>query len=122
MSFYTDGIDVVAGPGSDADALASDWFSGAVTGRYAGRITKARFMLDGEEVRLVPNVGEDQLHGGPQDFCNAMWKSAYIDNGIRFTLHSPDGDQGFPGAMEVSATYRLIDTALSLDLEATTTK
>ncbi|MCC7480475.1 MAG: galactose mutarotase [Hyphomicrobiales bacterium] len=122
VSFYTDGIDVVAGPGSDADALASDWFSGAVTGRYAGRITKARFMLDGEEVRLVPNVGEDQLHGGPQDFCNAMWKSAYIDNGIRFTLHSPDGDQGFPGAMEVSATYRLIDNVLSLDLGATTTK
>ena len=81
-------------------------FQGRSRGRYAGRITKARFMLDGKEVRLVPNVGEDQLHGGPQDFCNAMWKSAYIDNGIRFTLHSPDGDQGFPGAMDVSATYR----------------
>ena len=75
VSFFTDGIDVVAGPGSDADALASDWFSGSVTGRYAGRITKARFMLDGQEVRLVPNVGEDQLHGGAQDFCNAIWKS-----------------------------------------------
>ena len=68
VSFFVDGIDVVAGPGSDADALASDWFSGAVTGRYAGRITKARFMLDGKEVRLVPNVGEDQLHGGPAGF------------------------------------------------------
>ena len=39
VAFFVDGIDVVAGPGSDADALASDWFSGAVTGRYAGRIT-----------------------------------------------------------------------------------
>jgi aldose 1-epimerase len=119
VSVHVDGVDVVVGPGSDADALAH---TGSVTGRYAGRITKARFMLDGKEVRLVANMGEDQLHGGPENFCNSMWKPETIDNGIRFTLHSPDGDQGYPGAMEASATYRLADNVLSLDLEATTTK
>jgi aldose 1-epimerase len=122
VSVHVDGVDVVVGPGSDADALAHDAYTGSVTGRYAGRITKARFMLDGKEVRLVANMGEDQLHGGPKNFCNSMWKPETIDDGIRFTLHSPDGDQGYPGAMEASATYRLVDNVLSLDLEATTTK
>ena len=122
VSFFVDGVDVVAGPGSDADALASDAYTGSVTGRYAGRITGAKFTLDGKEIRLVPNVGADQLHGGPKNFCNSLWDVAEVPQGLRFTLHSPDGDQGYPGAMEVAATYRLIDNVLSLDFEATTTK
>ncbi len=117
-----DGVDVIVGPGSDADALAHDSYTGTVTGRHAGRITGAQFMLDGELVKLVANVDKDQLHGGPQNFCNAVWTTTPVDNGIRFGLHSPDGDQGFPGAMDVTATYRLIDNVLSLDFEATTTK
>jgi aldose 1-epimerase len=116
------GVDVIVGPGSDADALAYDSYTGSVTGRHAGRITGARYVLDGQEVKLVANVDHDQLHGGPQNFCNTVWKSAGVDNGIRFSLHSPDGDQGFPGAVDASATYRLVDTVLSLDFEATTTK
>ena len=119
---HVDGVDVIVGPGTDADALAYDSYTGTVTGRHAGRITKARYSLDGQEVKLVANVDDDQLHGGPKNFCNTVWKSADIENGIRFTLHSPDGDQGFPGAMDVSATYRLVDNVLSLDFEATTTK
>ncbi len=122
VSFFVDGVDVVAGPGSDADALASDAYTGSVTGRYAGRITGARFTLDGKEIKLVPNMGADQLHGGPKNFCNTVWAVEEVPQGLRFTLHSPDGDQGYPGAMAVSATYRLIDNILSLDLEATTTK
>jgi aldose 1-epimerase len=122
VSVHVDGVDVVVGPGSDADALASDVYTGSVTGRYAGRITKARFPLEGKEIKLVPNVGDDQLHGGAQNFCNAVWKSETIESGIRFTHQSPDGDQGYPGAMDVSATYRLTDNMLALDLKATSTK
>jgi aldose 1-epimerase len=122
VSVHLDGVDVVVGPGSDADALASDVYTGSVTGRYAGRITKARFILDDKEIRLIPNVDENQLHGGAQNFCNAVWKAEMIENGIRFSHHSPDGDQGYPGAMDATATYRLIDNTLSLDLEATSTK
>jgi aldose 1-epimerase len=122
VSLHVDGVDVVVGPGSDADALAYDSYTGAITGRHAGRITKARYFLDGQEIRLAANVDGDQLHGGPVNFCNTVWNSAPVENGIRFTLHSPDGDQGFPGAMDVSATYRLADNVLSLDFEATTTK
>jgi aldose 1-epimerase len=122
VSLFVGDVDVVVGPGSDADSLASDPYTGSVTGRYAGRITGARFMLDGADVKLVANMGLDQLHGGPKNFCNTVWKASEIPNGVRFTLHSPDGDQGYPGAVDVSATYRLIDNVLSLDFEVTTTK
>jgi aldose 1-epimerase len=122
VSMHVNGVDVVVGPGNDAEALAHDAYTGSVTGRYAGRITKARFELDGREVKLVPNVNEDQLHGGPKNFCNSVWDSTHVDNGIRFTLHSPDGDQGYPGALDVSATYHLVNNVLSLDFEATTSK
>lgn len=122
VSFFVDGVDVVAGPGSDTDALASDFFTGTVTGRYAGRITGSKFTLDGKEIHLVPNVGADHLHGGPKSFCNAMWQVADVPQGLRFTIHSPDGDQGYPGAVNASATYHLVDNVLSLDFEATTTK
>jgi aldose 1-epimerase len=122
VSLHVDGVDVVVGPGSDADALAHDAYTGSIAGRHAGRITQARYSLDGQEIRLVANVDGDQLHGGPINFCNTVWQSAPVENGIRFTLHSPDGDQGFPGAMDVDATYRLVDNVLSLDFEATTTK
>ena len=122
VSLFVGDVDVVVGPGSDADSLASDAYTGAVTGRCAGRITGAKFMLDGAEVRLVANVGPDQLHGGPKNFCNTVWKASEVPNGVRFILHSPDGDQGYPGAMDVSATYHLIGTVLSLDFEATTSK
>ncbi len=122
VSVFVEDVDVVVGPGSDADALASDVYTGSVTGRYAGRITGARFMLEGKQIKLVPNLGDDQLHGGPKNFCNSVWDATKIDNGIRFTLHSPDGDQGYPGAMDATATYRLQGKVLSLDLEATTTK
>ena len=122
VALFVGDVDVVVGPGSDADALASDAYTGSVTGRYAGRITDAKFMLDGAEVRLVANVGPDQLHGGLQNFCNTVWNASEIPNGVRFTLSSPDGDQGYPGAMDASATYQLTDNVLSLDLEAATTR
>ena len=122
VSFFVGDVDMIAGPGSDADALAKDAYSGSVTGRYAGRITGAKFTLDGKEIHLVPNVGADQLHGGPKNFCNSVWDVSEVPQGLRFSIRSPDGDQGYPGAMEASATYRLIDNMLSLDFEATTTK
>ena len=60
--------------------------------------------------------------GGRKSFCNSCGKYPKYRQGLRFTIHSPDGDQGYPGAMDVSATYRLVDNVLSLDFEAKTTK
>lgn len=122
VSVIFDGADVAAGGETDEQVLAGDWTAGAVCGRVAGRIARARFMLDGQEHKLVPNMGEHQLHGGPDNFAVRRWAAQPTDHAIRFSLHSPDGDQGYPGALDVSATYALNDKVLSLDFEARTTK
>lgn len=116
------GADMLMGGGSDADLLAGDWTAGAVIGRIAGRIGNSRITIDGTDYPLTPNFGAHQLHGGPENFAIRHWKAQPTDNQIHFTLRSPDGDQGYPGALDVSATYTLSGSTLSLDLAATTTK
>ena len=117
-----DGADLLMGGGSDADIVAGDWTAGALIGRIAGRITGARISIDGTDYPLAPNFGEHQLHGGPDNFAIRHWKAQSTNNTIHFTLHSPDGDQGYPGALEVSAIYSLSGNTLALDLEARTTR
>ena len=122
VSVFVDGVDVVAGGGTDAQFLGGDWTAGAVCGRHAGRIAHARFSLDGHDYKLSPNMGEHQLHGGPDNFAIRHWDVQRDDHSIRFTTHSPDGDQGFPGALDVSATYSVSGAILALELEARTTR
>ena len=122
VSVIMDGVDLVQGGSTVEQLQAGDWTAGAVCGRHAGRITKAAFKLDGVEHQLVPNMGVHQLHGGPQNFGNQDWRAEERGNAVKFTFSSPDGDQGFPGAVEATATYELRGAVLSLDLEATTTK
>jgi aldose 1-epimerase len=122
VSVIMDGVDVVQGGGTVAQLQAGDWTAGAVCGRHAGRISNARFTLDGVEHKLVPNMGAHQLHGGPQNFGNQDWRVEQRGHEVKFSFSSPDGDQGFPGAVEASAIYELQGAVLSLDLEATTTK
>ena len=116
------GADMLMGGGSDEDIMGGDWTAGAVIGRIAGRITNARITIDGTDYPLTRNFGEHQLHGGPDNFATRHWKAQSTDNAIHFSLHSPDGDQGYPGALDVSATYTLSGNTLALDLEARTTK
>ena len=74
------------------------------------------------EYALAKNFGEHQLHGGPDNFSVRHWTAEAGDSSIRFSLHSPDGDQGYPGALDVTATYAASGNTLSLDFEARTTK
>jgi aldose 1-epimerase len=122
MSVVFDGHDCLAGGGSEEQLLAGDWTAGAVCGRFAGRITKARIVIDGVEHKLVANMGEHQLHGGPDNFGIRHWSAEKQGDAIRFAISSPDGDQGFPGKLEATAAYTLNDNVLSLDLEARTTR
>ena len=122
MSVEMDGVDLVAGGGTDEQLLAGDWTAGAVCGRVAGRITGARFNLDGRDYRLAANMGEHQLHGGPDNFAIRRWHATETDHSISFTLRSGDGDQGFPGVLDAAATYVLDGNTLSLELEARTTR
>lgn len=112
--------EVVLGYDDLAGYLADDAFHGAVVGRFGNRIAGGRFVLDGQEHVLPQNHGTSTLHGGPGGFHARVWEAAEVDGGVRFTLLSPDGDQGFPGTLDVAVTVTLDGTVLRLDYEATT--
>ncbi len=82
---------------------------GAIIGRYGNRIGGASFTLEGKEYTLGKNNGENNLHGGPQGFNQRMWKAEPSETEtaceLKLTLTSPDGDQGFPGALSVTVRY-----------------
>ncbi|MFE1755572.1 aldose epimerase family protein [Streptomyces anandii] len=96
-------------------------FLGALIGRYANRIAGGRFPLDGRTYALERNEGRNSLHGGDRGFDKRVWDAAPVDHGVRLTRVSPHGEEGFPGRLEVSATYRLEESgALRIAYEATT--
>jgi aldose 1-epimerase len=117
---YPDGTDVVVGPVKAEDFAGPDTFAGCTCGRVANRISDASFMLDGERHHLSANHGAHQLHGGDDGFHNRIWDASADGDAVRFTLASPDGDQGYPGALSVSCTFALNGSTLSCAMEATT--
>ncbi len=98
-------------------------YFGAVPGRYANRIAGGHFTIDGGEYQADTNfLGKHTLHGGSKGFGRRVWDVAlHGDDFVTMTLHSPNGDMGFPGALEATCTYRLkIPGTLSVELTATT--
>lgn len=100
--------EAILGHATLADHAREPGFFGAVVGRYANRIGGAAFTLDGRLHCLAANEGANQLHGGPEGFDRRLW--TVIDHGplhLRLTLHSPDSDQGYPGAVDAEVEYRV---------------
>jgi aldose 1-epimerase len=96
-------------------------YFGALVGRYANRIGNARFPLDGLTYALEPNDGPHSLHGGGHGFDKRVWTARPVEHGVRLTRVSPHGEEGFPGRLEVSATYTLDESgALRISYEAVT--
>ncbi|MEU3981638.1 aldose epimerase family protein [Streptomyces sp. NPDC026672] len=96
-------------------------FLGALIGRYANRIGGARFPLDDLTYALEPNDGPNNLHGGPNGFDKRVWDAEPVEHGVRLSRVSPHGEEGFPGRLEVSATYTLdASGALRIAYEAVT--
>lgn len=114
--------DVVMGYENIEDYMNDGPCAGKIPGRYANRIAGGRFQLDGKEYRLAVNCGPNHLHGGPTGFQNRLWTlSELSDNTVVMTYHSADGEEGYPGNLDVKATYRWDnDCRLTLTLEATT--
>lgn len=87
----------------------STTFFGALIGRIAGRISDARFSIDGINFKLYKNNNGNNLHGGPIGFDKVIWKVRELRGqdfvGLELSYLSPDGDQGFPGNLNVKATY-----------------
>ena len=105
--------------------LKDDPFFGCTTGRVANRIAGAAFELDGKTYKLTPNDGPNLLHGGKGSLDKRVWRAEPDEaaNAVRFTYVSPDGDNGFPGALSMDVTYTLTDDdALRIDYRATTDK
>jgi aldose 1-epimerase len=112
-------VDVVLGFPDPTRYAGPHPYFGVVVGRYANRIAHGRYTLDGVTHELPRNDGRHQLHGGPAGFSTRVWSAARDGNALRFSLLSPDGDQGHPGRLEVEATYLLDDDdALTLELRA----
>lgn len=104
----------------DPGLLVTAYF-GASCGRFANRIDRARFTLDGREYRLAANDGENQLHGGPAGFSELLWDvESVTPDSITLSLTSPDGDQGYPGTLQVTAHYSLRPDGLQVVYTATT--
>lgn len=117
--------DVALGHASLAAYLDHPQYLGSTVGRFANRIAAGRFRLDGDDYQVPINDGDNALHGGPGGFDKANWEIARMDDGptpgVTLRHVSPDGDQGFPGTLTVTAAYRLhADNSLSADYRAVT--
>jgi aldose 1-epimerase len=96
---------------------------GALLGRTANRIADGRMVIDGQTYELSKNENGSTLHGGVEGFGKRFWSVAEHDGQrLRLALLSPDGDQGFPGAVAAEAVWRLDGADLSLAFTASTTK
>lgn len=88
-------------------------FLGAVAGRFAGRIKGGVFSLEGKEYQLAKNAGGHHLHGGHKGFSHIVWESHVVSNereaSIEFTYVSPDGEEGYPGTLELKVVYTISD-------------
>lgn len=108
-----------------ADYETKSPYFGCITGRYANRIANATFMLDGTRYTLAANDGVNSLHGGAVGFNKRVWKAEAIEAegeaGVSLHYLSPDGEEGYPGNLDVTVVYTLTDdNALRIDYTATT--
>jgi aldose 1-epimerase len=105
--------DVVLGQETPADYEAVRTFFGATIGRYANRIAKGRFTIDGAQFQAPTNNGANTLHGGDKGFDRVNWVVKSVGHGavasVVLTHHSPDGDMGYPGTVDATVTYALDD-------------
>jgi len=107
--------------------LGSTSYFGATVGRYANRIAKGKFTLDGKTYTLATNNDENHLHGGIKGFDKCLWDAETVETdgavGVRFTYLSKDGEEGYPGNLKVTALYTLTDSGeFKAQFSATTDK
>ncbi len=120
------GFDSLAGYQSPEYRKSGPYF-GALIGRYGNRIAKGRFTLDGKEYTLATNNGPNHLHGGLKGFDKVVWQaqpgSSAQGQTLTLRYRSKDGEEGYPGTLQVTVVYTLTpDDALQIDYAATTDK
>lgn len=118
-----DGVlaDIVLGFDNLAPYLGEHPYFGALIGRYANRIAGGRFLLDGANYQLDVNNGPNHLHGGRIGLHNVQWEAEAEGDVLTLRRRNADGEQGYPGTLDIIATYRLSDdNELIFRLEAVT--
>ena len=120
--------DIVLGFDTLAEYEKPHPFFGVIAGRYANRIAKGKFTIDGQEYQLPVNNGPNSLHGGKKGFDKKLWsvKSASLQDGVPtlvLAYTSPDGEEGYPGKLDCQVSYSLNDkNELAIRYTATTDK
>lgn len=117
--------DVVLGFDDLESYVADTPYFGAITGRYANRIAKGQFEIDGTAYELPVNNGPNSLHGGIKGFDKVVWKGTPAESGdsVEFTYVSADGEEGYPGKLDAKVTYTWTDAnELRIEYAAETDK
>src|SRR5262245_37800229 len=102
--------DVVLGFEKLEDWLKNPAYFGCVVGRVANRIAKGKFRLEGKEYTLATNNAPNHLHGGDRGIDKRAWKSEVVPGpvpAVKLSYRSPDGEEGYPGNLDVTVTYSL---------------
>lgn len=101
--------------------LKDTYYMGATVGRFANRIHQASFSIEGTTYLLEKNDGENTNHGGLSGFHKKIWQWKRTDSGIRFLLHSPDMEGGYPGNVQAEVEYQFTETnELTISYHGTT--
>mgnify|MGYP006290715871 CR=1 FL=1 len=118
--------DIVLGFDNFQDYIKDDSYFGAIVGRYANRIDNGKFTLDGVNYELAKNEGDNHLHGGEKGFNKKVWDAKAINNNepkLKLSYLSKDGEEGYPGNLNIDVTYTLTaKDELKIEYYATTDK
>lgn len=114
--------DVVLGYDDVIDYMCYDGYLGACVGRVANRIRHGHFTIDGKDYQLAINNGPNSLHGGLKGFSYRLFNYSLAENQVTFSYLSPDGEEGYPGELNLQVIYRLEKTTLTIEYLANTNK
>ncbi|MFI3243379.1 MAG: aldose epimerase family protein [Akkermansia sp.] len=123
ISVLHQGFELLYGPKTQEELAADQCYCGAICGRVANRIAKGQCLIAGKNYQLPINNGENHLHGGNSGFSDKIWKVVEQSaQHLVLAYTSPDGEEGYPGELQIQATYSLVANKLSLEMKATCTK
>ncbi|MEM1229016.1 MAG: aldose epimerase family protein [Pseudomonadota bacterium] len=111
-------IPITCGPDQNALAAGNPKYLGSTIGRVSNRIRAGQMSLDGQRYQLTRNLGDDHLHGGEPGFHRKHWQAGVDGKDLHLRCFSPDGEAGYPGAVDCHARFRVADQALEIELEA----
>ena len=114
-----DPVDVVLGYDTLKEYVRNGGYLGATIGRFANRIAKGSFQLNGQTYTLATNNGNNHLHGGRNGFSHRVWTITHVEGAsVTLCLFSPDGEEGYPGNLTCSVQFALEDNGLSIHYHA----